>query len=125
MSFPLPRIFAALFVLAFANFVQADDFRSLTIVGGTSSDLIRVHGNQFMLIRNFTQEDGTVRGVATVTTPPNGGPTINVLLAAALSQSQPPEVINSVVIAGPADVQFTCGASSMKHCFVSYKKDSN
>src|SRR5438874_1355597 len=33
MNRPLPRILAALFVLAFANVVQADDFKSMVIPG--------------------------------------------------------------------------------------------
>jgi len=66
-----------------------------------------------------------MRGVVMVTTPPSSGTTVNVLAAAVLNPAQQPEVINNVVIAGPADVVVTCGASSMKNCFISYKKDSN
>ena len=76
-----------------------------------------------MVIRNFTQDDLLgLRGVVTVTKPPGGTP-VNVLSAAALDQS-PPDIINSVVITGPADVVFTCGDTS-GNCFVSYKKDNN
>jgi hypothetical protein len=47
---------------------------------------------------------------------------VNVLAAAILDMT-PLEVINNVVIAGPADVTVTCDPSAT--CFVSYKKDSN
>ena len=85
--------------------------------------LTRVHGDQFMVIRNFTQEDGTMHGMVMVTQLP-GTTAVNVLAAAILTAS-PPDVINSVVIAGPADVSVTCGATMNKNCFISFKKDSN
>jgi hypothetical protein len=117
-------------VCGFAGTTFADDFKSVVIPGGTMSHaLTRVHGDQFMVIRNFTQEDGSTRGVVMVTTIDSNGlmMTTSVLAAAILTTnaSLPPDVINSVVIAGPADVSVTCGASSMKNCFISYKKDSN
>ena len=89
------------------------------------SRAVRV-GDQVMVIRNFTQEDGMTRGVVMVT--PDSSPTpVNVLAAAILNPStaNPPDVINSIVIAGPADVSVTCGASMGKNCFISFKKDSN
>ena len=101
----------------------ADDFKSMTIATGVTADLPRIHGDQFMVIRNFTQDDGSPRGVVTVTKPPNGGTSVNVLAAAVLDAS-PPDVINSIVIAGPADVSVTCGTTS-GNCFISYKKISN
>jgi len=101
----------------------ADDFKSMVITSGVSADLPPIHGDQFMVIRNFTQDDGSPRGVVTVTKPPNGGTSVNVLAAAVLDAS-PPDVINSVVIAGPADVSVTCGTTT-GNCFISYRKDSN
>src|SRR5213080_22387 len=101
----------------------ADDFKSMVITSGMSADLPPIHGDQFMVIRNFTQDDGSPRGVVTVTKPPNGGTSVNVLAAAVLDAS-PPDVINSVVIAGPADVSVTCGTTT-GNCFISYRKDSN
>ncbi len=80
-----------------------------------------------MVIRNFTQEDSTssTRGVVTVTTRGSTVITAGVLTAAILSTTTaPPDVINSVVIAGPADVSVTCGAAP-GNCFISFKKDSN
>jgi hypothetical protein len=129
MKPPLARYLAAAFLFASATFLFADDFKSMVIAGGGSLDPIRVHGDQFMVIRNFTQEGSasSTRGVVTVTT--RGGTVMmaDVLTAAILDMSTTPplEVINSVVIAGPADVTVTCGAPMMKNCFISYKKDSN
>jgi len=101
----------------------ADDFKSMTIATGATVDLPRIHGDQFMVIRNFTQEDGSLRGVVMVTKPPDSVTSVSVLTAAVLTAS-PPDVINNVVIAGPADVSVTCGNTS-GNCFISYKKDSN
>ena len=118
------RLAPALFVLIFSCAVFGDDFKSQTIPSGGSSDTIRVHNGQFMVVRNFTQDDlVTTRGVVTVTKPPSSGTPVNVLSAAALDQL-PPDIINSVVIAGPADVMITCGDTT-GNCFVSYKKDNN
>jgi hypothetical protein len=76
-----------------------------------------------MVIRNFTQDaTGGARGVVMVSTPPNPPAPVNVLAAAILDKPTL-EVINSVVIAGPADVTFICGTGAT--CFVSFKKDSN
>src|SRR2546423_11190950 len=111
-----------LVVLVSASFAFADDCKSMTIVGtGAPVDLPRVHGDQFMLIRNFTQDVtvGTMRGVVTVTKPPNSVTPANVLAAAILDKATL-EVINSVVIAGPADVTATCPTGAT--CFISYKK---
>lgn len=118
------RSFAAvLLVLAFACFAFGDDFKSLTISSGGSSETIRVHNGQFMIIRNFTQDDLTgSRGVVMVAKPP-GGTTVNVLSAAALDAS-PPDIINTVLIAGPADVTIVCGDTT-GNCFVSFKKKDN
>jgi hypothetical protein len=118
------RLAPALLVLIFSCVAFGDDFKSLTIPSGTPSETIRVHNGQFMLVRNFTQDDLTgLRGVVTVTKPPSTGTPVNVLSAAALDQV-PPDIINSVVIAGPADVVITCGDTT-GNCFVSYKKDNN
>jgi hypothetical protein len=107
---------------AFAGTTFADDFKSVTITGGTPLGPIRVHGDQFMVIRNFTQDTTQMtRGVVMVTNLP-GGTLVNVLAAAILDMT-PLEVINNVVIAGPADVTVTCDPSAI--CFISYKKDSN
>jgi len=119
------RIFA-IAVCGLAGTTFADDFKSMVIpADGMAHALPRVHGDQFMVIRNFTQEDGTISGLVSVTKPPSSLTPVNVLSAAILDPSASPEVINSIVIAGPADVSVTCGASVGKNCFISFKKDSN
>lgn len=115
---------AALACCGFVGTTSADDFKSITITGsGSPVDLPRIHGDQFMLIRNFTQDVAeSPRGVVTVTRPPTSVTPVNVLAAAILTAS-PPDVINSVVIAGPADVTATCPTDAI--CFISFKKASN
>ena len=120
----------ALTVCGLAGTTFADDFKSLTIAGDngvSSTSLPRVHGGQFMVIRNFTQDvsGSTTGGVVTVTKPPGGSTSVAVLNAAILDPANSPEVINNVVIAGPADVSVTCGADPGSNCFISFKKDSN
>ena len=112
-------------VFIFSCLVSADDFKSLTISGGTADQpLPRVHADQFMVIRNFTQEGGSDRGFVTVTQLRTGD-VAKVLTAAILdTTTNAPDVINSIVIAGPADVSVTCGTTT-GNCFVSYKKDNN
>jgi len=126
MKSPSPRFVAALFCFAFAAIVFAGDFKSAIISGGGSLSLPHVANDQFLVIRNFTQNGaGTSRGVVTVTTH-TGGPT-NVLTAAILDPADTSagslEVINDVVIAGPADVTVMCGTAATD-CFVTYRKDS-
>lgn len=115
---------ASLLILAAVGLTVADDFKSITF-DTASSQTIRIHGDQFMLIRNFTQEGGSDRGVISVNEL-RTNQTATVLTAAILDPSSPTvEVINTVIIAGPADVTFTCGSDATGNCFVSYKKASN
>lgn len=113
-------VFCASAVLALAG-----SFQSATITPG-SSLTIAVGDSRFLVIRNFTQEGGTSRGVVTVTTDTG---TANVLTAAILdsgtsSTAIPLEVISNVVIAGPATVTVTCPADATD-CFITYRKESN
>jgi hypothetical protein len=121
------RLAPALFVLIFSCTVFGDDFKSLTITSG-NSETILVHNGQFMIIRNFTQEGGSDRGFVTATRPPTStdpADTTKVLTAAILdTTTTAPDIINTVVIAGPANVVFQCG-TTVGNCFVSFKKDSN
>jgi hypothetical protein len=117
------RIFA-LVLSGFAGTTFADDFKSITF---TSPQMIRVHGDQFMVIRNFTQDNmGSTRGVVMVAKPPTATPAVVVLSAAIIdpTTATPPEVINNIVIAGPAEVTIQCGMMA-GNCFISYKKDNN
>src|SRR6266700_6773244 len=98
-------------LLAATSLVFAGEFKSRII---TSSPLmITVPDNHFLKVTNFTQEGGVDRGVLTVTL--NGqtdqtGQTANVLTASRIDSStgsnsqNPPENINEVKIAGPAQV---------------------
>jgi hypothetical protein len=113
-------------VLVFSCLASADDFKSKVITAGVTQSLPRVHGGQFMAIRNFTQENGSsaTRGVVQISS--DGGVTwVSVLSAAFVdTTTTPPDVINNIVIAGPFDVQVICGAGA-GNCFISFKKDSN
>jgi hypothetical protein len=105
------RYLVACVLLAATSFVFAGEFKSRII---TSSPLmITVPDNHFLKVTNFTQEGGVDRGVLTVTL--NGqsdqtGQTASVLTASRIDSStgsnsqNPPEIINQVRIAGPAQV---------------------
>lgn len=119
------RCLIAIVFCASAVCILAGSFQSATIVpGGTLT--IALADSRFLVIRNFTQEGGTTRGVVTVTTDTG---TANVLAAAIVdsgtsSTSIPLEVISNVVIAGPATVTVTCPADATG-CFITYRKESN
>jgi hypothetical protein len=75
------------------------------IIGPSDSPLVlTVAENVFLQIRNFTQEGGSARGTVNVAI--NGVPA-NILTASQINSTSlllAPEVINRVVIAGPATV---------------------
>lgn len=115
MAFSLVAFFA-FFAEAMAN-----DFKSEVIFPPNALSK-HVSGNEILIIRNFTQEGGSTRGVVTVNI--NNQPAVNVLTAAILNAfAGSLEVINSVIIAGPANVTVTCAADATD-CFISYKKDN-
>src|SRR6266403_537566 len=114
MKILLGRYLVACVLLAPTSLVFAGEFKSRII---TSSPLmITVPDNRFLKVTNFTQEGGVDRGVVTV--PLNSqsdqtgqtGQTANVLTASRIDSStgsasqNPPEIINQVRIAGPAQV---------------------
>jgi len=121
------RYLVACVLLAATSLVFAGEFKSRII---TSSPLmITVPDNHFLKVTNFTQEGGVDRGVLTVTL--NGqtdqtGQTANVLTASRIDSStgsnsqNPPEIINQVRIAGPAQVTVApvLGAT----LFITYRK---
>jgi len=111
-----------LILCALVTTVFADDFKSLVIPSNSqcSSCPIHVRQDQFLFIRNFTQEGGSDHGLVTVTIGSDQAP---VLQAAILDSSMTPEIINSVIIAGPAFVDITCGSDATGNCFVSFKKE--
>src|SRR5438105_12105019 len=105
------RFLVACVLLFATSFVFAGEFRSRII---TSSPLtITVPDNHFLKVTNFTQEGGVDRAVLTVTLNDQTGQTgqtANVLTASRIDSSNgsasqnPPEIINQVRIAGPAQV---------------------
>jgi hypothetical protein len=108
-------LFCASSIVAFGN-----DFKSV-IIAANGSTSISVPNNHFLIIRNFTQEGGTTRGVVTVTDA--NSQTSAVLTAAIIdSSSASLEVINSEVIAGPVTVDVTCGDGTS--CVITYKRQS-
>lgn len=119
---------AALVFCGFIGTLFADDFKSETISPGgcTATCPIRVPNDRFMVIRNFTQENGTstTRGIVQISK--DGGMTwVTVLSAAFVDMSvTTPDVINNIVIAGPTDVMVKCGTGAGS-CFISYKKADN
>jgi hypothetical protein len=127
------RYLVACVLLATASFVFAGEFKSRII---TSSPLmITIPDNHFLKVTNFTQEGGVDRGVLTVTlsnqTDQTGqtGQTANVLTASRIDSStgsasqNPPEIINQVRVAGPAQVTVApvLGAT----LFITYRKLPN
>jgi hypothetical protein len=108
------RYLVACVLLAATSLVFAGEFKSRII---TSSPLmVTIPDNHFLKVTNFTQEGGVDRGVLTVTlsnqTDQTGqtGQTANVLTASRIDSStgsnsqNPPEIINQVRVAGPAQV---------------------
>lgn len=136
MKAPGTRCIIATLLFALAGFVFAGDFKSEIITGGHFLT-INLSDDHFLVIRNFTQEGGTGRGLVTVMT--TAGLTANVLAATIIDSGTSPaptatpsptptplplEVINNVVVAGPATITVTCPTDATT-CFVSYKKDSD
>ena len=133
MKILLGRYLVACVLLAATSFVFAGEFKSRII---TSSPLmITIPDNHFLKVTNFTQEGGVDRGVLTVTlsnqTDQTGqtGQTANVLTASRIDSStgsasqNPPEIINQVRVAGPAQVTVApvLGAT----LFITYRKLPN
>jgi hypothetical protein len=114
----MKRFFLLLSVAGFAGAIFAADFKSAIIT--TSALTISVPDGHILHIRNFTQEGGSERGVVTVTI---NNQTANVLNAAIIDTTVPPEIINQIVIAGPATVtvQPILGAT----LFISFRKEQD
>src|SRR5882724_566856 len=130
MKILLGRYLVACVLLAATSFVFAGEFKSRII---TSSPLmITIPDNHFLKVTNFTQEGGVDRGVLTVTLSnqtDQTGQTANVLTASRIDSStgsasqNPPEIINQVRVAGPAQVTVApvLGAT----LFITYRKLPN
>jgi len=122
----LSRWLVAFFLLN-AGFVFAGGFKSKVIT--TSPVTITAPDDRFLKITNFTQEGGTERGVVRVNLSGDSGGSVNVLAATRIDLSTGinsqafPEINNSVVIAGPAEVRVApvLGATLL----ITYKKEPN
>ena len=82
----------------------AGPYHTKVITSSDSPLTLTLAENVFLRIRNFTQEGGSARGTVTATVDDQ---TVNVLSASQIdgtSLAITPEVINRVVIAGPAIV---------------------
>ena len=114
-------------MLAAASFAFAHPFKSKIIT--TSPLMITVSDDQFLNIKNFSQEGGTDRGVVSVTFTGENGGTANVLTAIRIDLSTGgnsenfPEIGNHVIIAGPAQV--TVAPVTGATLFITYRKESN
>src|SRR4029077_20250684 len=83
--------------------VSAGPFHTKIIGASDQPVVINVAENVFLQIRNFTQEGGAVRGAVMVIN--NDGAAANILTASVIDTTTvavAPEIINRVVIAGPA-----------------------
>ena len=122
----LSRWLIALFLLN-GGFVFAGGFKSKIIT--TSPLTITVPDDRFLKITNFTQEGGTDRGVVRVNLSGDSGGSANVLtatridLSTGINAQNVPEVVNKVIIAGPAEVRIApvMGATLV----ITYKKEPN
>ncbi|HVI83149.1 MAG TPA: hypothetical protein VM717_10460 [Chthoniobacterales bacterium] len=117
------RFALALFLFGSSALLFANDFNSEVIMPNSPGVNKNVPDGQFMVIRNFTQIGGNQRGAVNVIPLGQTGMT-TVLTAAILDPTSPPEVINEVVIAGPATVIFTCGSDATGNCFITFRKIS-
>jgi hypothetical protein len=124
------RCLIALVVLAAASSAFANPFKTKIITGTSSALVITVPDNHFLKITNFSQENGTDRGVVSVTlTGDENSGTANVLsatrvdLSTGMNAPNAPEVINRVIIAGPAQV--TVAPVTGATLFITYRKESN
>jgi len=114
-------------MLAAASFAFGHPFKTKIIT--TSPLMITVGDDQFLDIKNFSQEGGIDRGVVSVTFTGENGGTANVLTAVRIdlstgSNSQNfPEIGNHVIIPGPAQVTVApvLGATLS----ITFRKESN
>ncbi len=121
----------ALIILAAASLAFANPFKSRIITGTSSPLVITVPDDHFLKITNFSQEGGTDRGVVKVTLQGDTetGGTTNVLTATRIdlstgaSSQNSPEIVNRVIIAGPAQV--TVAPVTGATLFITYRKESN
>jgi hypothetical protein len=126
MKTALVRVLPVLFFFVFAKFADAGDFQSVVVSTTTGNNPfpINVLTGHFLVIRNFTQVGGTgtPRGLVTATLLSGTNPMVEMLQAAFLDPAMKPEVINNVVVAGPATVSVACDPAVAAACFITYRK---
>jgi len=91
-------------VALMAHSVLAGPFHTKIITATDEPLTLTIAQNVFLRIRNFTQEGGVTRATVMVTI---GNQTVNILSASQIDANSigtAPEVLNRVVIAGPATV---------------------
>jgi hypothetical protein len=100
------------------SIAHGGEFHSVIITDTSSPLTINIADEQFLNIHNFTQENGSKRGVVTVTA---NGQTKDVLTATMISPGTvAPEFIKSIRIAGPATV--TVNPVTGATLFITYRK---
>ena len=121
----LVRVLSILFLLTSATFATAGDFVSVVLSSSTTSSMtIDVPSNRFLIIRNFTQVGGSTRGDVIATLLSGVNPAVTILDAVLVDPTTPPEVINNVVVGGPASVLVECPDMAAT-CFITYRKGSD
>lgn len=118
------RISSLVSVAALAGFVlsaQAGDYKTVIVPAGGET-AVNVASDGFMLLRNYTQEGGSTRGLIKVDIRDQSA----TVMSATLVDNNVDllaEPINSIIIAGPATVTATCPADASS-CVLTYRKNS-
>ena len=126
----MKKLLTLLVLFVVATSAMAAPYRSVVIAAASPALTITVAAGNFIQIRNFTQEGGTVRGVvaAAITTTSSSGTTTtttaNVLTAALIdtTAATTPETTNLVTVAGPATI--TVAPVPAATLFITYRKES-
>lgn len=126
MKTALVRVLPVLFFCTLTKFAAAGDFVS-QVVQTTQPITVTVPSDRFLVIRNFTQEStsttpATMRGYVSVTSPYSAIVLTATLVDPTNANQGSLEVINNVVIAGPATVIVTPGDTNG---LITYRKGTD
>jgi hypothetical protein len=120
MKTALAGFLPVLLFCTLTKFAAAGDFQSVVLSATINPSVtITVPNGRFLVIRNFTQDVGSIRGQVTATLQPSN--LMATVLTASFLNTVPVEVINNVVVAGPASVSVTCPDLAAT-CFITYRK---
>jgi hypothetical protein len=120
MKTALAGFLPVLLFCTLTKFAAAGDFQSVVLSATINPSVtITVPNGRFLAIRNFTQDVGSIRGQVTATLQPSN--LMATVLTASFLNTVPVEVINNVVVAGPASVSVTCPDLAAT-CFITYRK---